>query len=144
MPPIAWRTPSDLPSTPFTPSTPFRAMGPGSLDNRTIEQGSYHVRTRRMRLAVASSIILLTLVVLGTLLLGQSSSLHAQPAAAAAQAAGAPKGSISLQAMHALFFVWASGTPQVQRLAAQDCVELKLTSSQCESVSAAVRAAWLD
>jgi len=100
------------------------------------------MRKHAVRLAVASSIVILILAAVGALLLGRTSSLHAAPAAA--QGAGAPQGPISLQAMHALFFVWASGTPAVQQLAAQDCAQLKLSTAQCQSVSDAVRAAWLD
>jgi hypothetical protein len=79
---------------------------------------------------------------MGTLLLGRTSSLHAAPASA--QGAGAQEGAIDLRAMQALFFVWASGTPAVQQLAAQDCAHLALSAAQCQSVSDAVRAAWLD
>jgi hypothetical protein len=101
------------------------------------------MRKRVSHLAIASSIVILLLVATGsTLLLGRTSSLHA--ASAAAQGEGASQGPISLQAMHALFFVWASGTPAVQHLAAQDCAQVKLSAAQCQRVSDAVRAAWLD
>jgi hypothetical protein len=96
----------------------------------------------RKRLVVTSSLIILTVVLLGTLTLGARSFAH--PGAAAAQGAGASHGRVSAQAMHALFFVWASGTPAVQQLAAQDCLQIALTNTQCDAVSAAVRAAWLD
>ncbi len=100
------------------------------------------------RLVVASSLVILTVVLLGTLVLGNHPFAHPDTAAARAAGAGVgaggSHGSITLQAMHALFFVWASGTPAVQQVAAQDCVQLKLTAAQCDGVSAAIRAAWLD
>lgn len=51
--------------------------------------------------------------------------------------------SVTVRDLQALFFVWASGTPAVQRLAAQDCATLALSAKQCASVSAATRAGWL-
>src|SRR5262249_9014164 len=102
------------------------------------------------RPVMATSLVTLTLVLLGALIL--SNSLFVQPAPAVARAAGggggggasptAP-GSLSLQDLHAFFFVWASGTPAVQQPAAEDCRQLALSASQCDSVSGAVRAAWL-
>jgi hypothetical protein len=97
----------------------------------------------RKRLVVASSLIILAVVALGALTVGARSFTH-PGAAAAAQGAGAPHGSLTAQDMQALFFVWASGTPAIQRLAAQDCLQLALAAAQCDSVSSAVRAAWLD
>jgi hypothetical protein len=96
----------------------------------------------RKRLVIATSLIILTVVLLGSLTLGARSFLH--PGAAAARGAGVSHGSVTAHDMHALFFVWASGTPAVQQLAAQDCVQLTLTAAQCDSVSADVRATWLE
>ncbi len=92
----------------------------------------------------ASSLAIITSIVLGTLVLGRSSFVHPHAAAAQAQGGGTAHGGISLHDLHALIFVWASGTPAVQQVAAQDCVQLALAPAQCASVSAAVRAAWLD
>ncbi len=98
------------------------------------------------RLVVASSLVILTVALLGSLVLGNRSFAHPNTVAAhgTGAGAGASHGSVTLQAMHALFFVWASGTPAVQQVAAQDCVQVELTASQCDSVSSAVRATWLD
>ncbi len=64
--------------------------------------------------------------------------------AAAAPMQGVGQASVSLHDMHALIFVWASGTPAVQRVAQQTCAQLGLTTQQCAGVSAAVRSGWLD
>jgi hypothetical protein len=101
----------------------------------------------RKHLIVVSSFVILTGGLLGTLVLGNHSFAHPHAAAAHAavgSASSTSRGSISLQALHALFFVWASGTPAVEQAAAQDCIQLHLTASQCQSVSHAVRTAWLD
>ncbi len=100
----------------------------------------------RKRLIISSSLVILTAVLLGTLVLGQHPLAHPDTAAAhgAGAGGGASHGSITLQAMHALFFVWASGTPAVQQVAAQDCAQMQLAAAQCNGVSAAIRAAWLD
>jgi hypothetical protein len=52
-------------------------------------------------------------------------------------------GSATVKDLHALFFVWASGTPAVQQLAAQTCAGLHFPTGQCAQVSAVVRAGWL-
>lgn len=98
----------------------------------------------RKRLVVASSIAILIASLLGTFALGNRSFVHPETAAAHSAGAGASRGSITPHVMHALFFVWASGTPAVRQVAAQDCAQLRLSISQCDRVSAAVRAAWLD
>ena len=53
--------------------------------------------------------------------------------------------SITLNAadMQALIFVWASGTPVVQQLAATTCVQEAISPLHCAAISAAVRVAWL-
>jgi hypothetical protein len=98
-----------------------------------------HLIRHRKRVVVVSSAVILTIALLSALIAGNNP--FARPAAASAQAA---RGGVSLSAMQALFFVWASGTPAVQQAATQDCAQLRLSTSQCESVSRAVRSAWLD
>ena len=93
----------------------------------------------RKRIVVVSSAVIITSALLVALIAGVNP--FARPKIAAARA---PQGSVSLSAMQALFFVWASGTPSVQQAAAQDCAQLRLSTSQCNRVSQAVRAAWLD
>ncbi len=46
--------------------------------------------------------------------------------------------------MEALIFVWASGTPAIQRVAQTTCVRAALSSRQCAAIGAAVRHGWLD
>jgi hypothetical protein len=98
----------------------------------------------RKRLIVAGTVFVLPAVLLGALVLGTHSFAHPPTAAAHSVRAQVSHTSISLQDFYALFFVWASGTPAVQHLAAADCARLQLTTSQCASVSAAVRSTWLD
>lgn len=98
----------------------------------------------RKRLVVASSLVILTVAMLGTVVLGNHSFAQPNTAAAHPAAGAASQWRVTLQAMHALIFVWASGTPAVQQVAAQHCAQAGLSAAQCDSVSAAVRAAWLD
>jgi hypothetical protein len=51
---------------------------------------------------------------------------------------------VSLDDLHTLIVVWASGTPAVQQVAQHTCAQLHLADSQCTAVSAAVRTGWLD
>ncbi|PWT76608.1 MAG: hypothetical protein C5B60_03945 [Chloroflexi bacterium] len=63
---------------------------------------------------------------------------------AAAPTNGNAKVPVSLNDLHALIFVWASGTPAVQRVAQHTCAQVGLTAEQCAGVSSAVRTGWLD
>ncbi len=85
------------------------------------------------------SVILTALALLASLLV-----FGAQRRAAAGAVAGAEQASVTLHDLHALIFVWASGTPAVQRVARQTCAQMRLTTPQCDGVSAAVRSGWLD
>lgn len=67
----------------------------------------------------------------------------ARAATQSSETAAAPSGATASD-MQALFFVWASGVPAVQRQAVAGCAQLRLTAAQCAQVSAATRAAWLD
>lgn len=91
----------------------------------------------RKRFALAGSTIIITSALFATLLFGNGWQ-------AGAGAATATQRSVTASDLQALFFVWASGTPAVQRLAAQDCARLAFSAQQCARVSAATRAAWLD
>src|SRR5579883_511784 len=51
---------------------------------------------------------------------------------------------LTLPQMQQMIFVWASGTPQVQALARQQCAAQGLDAAACAQVSADVRAAWRD
>src|SRR5258708_27512410 len=84
------------------------------------------------------SAIMLALALLAALLFGAHSRAGATPMPSAGQA------SVSLAEVHALIFIWASGTPAVQRVAQQTCAQMRLTTPQCAGVSAAVRSGWLD
>jgi hypothetical protein len=66
------------------------------------------------------------------------------PTAHAAGPSSARPPAVGAQDFEALIFVWASGTPAVQRLAARDCASLALNAAQCGQISAATRAGWLD
>src|SRR5947209_11068427 len=86
----------------------------------------------RKRSALTGSITILTSVLLATLLF--PSGWLAGPAASVVQAA-TRSGSLAIAQrrvtagdLQALFFVWASGTPAVQRAAAQDCASLALSA----------------
>jgi hypothetical protein len=94
-------------------------------------------RSTRQRVAQILVIPLLACLILGSLFVGSRFSNGRQAASAAAPRL------VTVQDLQALFFVWASGTPAVQQLAAQDCAQLALSATQCASVSAAVRATWL-
>lgn len=102
----------------------------------------------RKRFLLGGSTTILTSVLLAALLFGNS--WLAGPGASAARASTRPgkltvaHRSVTASDLQALFFVWASGTPAVQRLAAQECAKLALSAKQCALVSAATRAAWLD
>lgn len=102
----------------------------------------------RKRSVLASSATILTIILIATLLLGNgwlagSSASAARASAKSAALANARRG-VTASDLQALFFVWASGTPAVQRVAAQDCARLTLSALQCAGVSAATRTAWLD
>jgi hypothetical protein len=101
-------------------------------------------RLRGQRLAAVGSVITLTVALLAVLAFSNNAFVHTKAATAHAAEAGKTNTRISLQALHALFFVWASGTAAVQQVAAQDCLQLHLSTSQCDSVSQVVRAAWQD
>ena len=58
--------------------------------------------------------------------------------------AAAPPPPMTITDFQGMIFVWASGTPEVQELAASQCRALRLTASQCAAVSATTRAAWLN
>src|SRR5258708_8771831 len=90
------------------------------------------------RAARLFSAIMLALALVAALLFGAHSRAGATPLPGAGQA------SVSLAEVHALLFVWASGTPAVQRVAQQTCTQMRLTTPQCAGVSAAVRSGWLD
>jgi hypothetical protein len=97
--------------------------------------GSRQLKRRARLLAVPVS----ALLVLATVVLGNGFAGTGTPAGyAAAQRA------VTIRDMHALIFVWASGMPAVQQVAAHQCAQLRLSTAQCDSVSGAVRAAWLD
>jgi hypothetical protein len=104
--------------------------------------GSGHVLGLRgwMRRLVAPASGLL---LLGALLVGIGYGAIGSRAAPAA-GRSADRSVATIQDMHALFFVWASGAAAVQRMAARDCAQLQFSAVQCSSVSDAVRAAWLD
>ena len=93
----------------------------------------------RRRMASLLAVPMVAILFVGSLFLGMRFSSSGAPAAHAA-----PQRALAIQDVHALFFVWASGTPAVQQLAAQDCAQWAFSAAQCASVSAAVRAAWLD
>src|SRR5258708_32416740 len=90
------------------------------------------------RAARLFSAIMLALALVAALLFGAHSRAGPTPRPGAGQA------SVSLAEVHALLFVWASGTPAVQRVAQQTCTQMHLTTPQCAGVSAAVRSGWLD
>jgi hypothetical protein len=90
------------------------------------------------RAARLFSAIMLSLALLAALLFGAHTRAGATPMPGAGQA------SVSLAEVHALIFIWASGTPAVQRVAQQTCAQMRLTTQQCAGVSAAVRSGWLD
>lgn len=93
----------------------------------------------RARVVIAIISVTLTGLLIALALVG------GWPYARLAQAAPpARPARVTVNDMQALFFVWASGTPAVQREAAADCARLALTPRQCARVSAAVRAAWLE
>jgi hypothetical protein len=78
-------------------------------------------------------------------LLAASFLFVALPAnAASAQVGNAPPAHVTLDEVQGLIFVWASGTPAVQRVASESCGKARLTASQCAAVSVAVRGAWLE
>ena len=102
----------------------------------------------RKRSVLTGSTIILTIILLATLLFGNSwlagsGALDARAASRSGTQAIAQR-RVTASDLQALFFVWASGTPAVQRAAAQDCASLALSAKQCAQVSAATRAAWLD
>ncbi len=68
---------------------------------------------------------------------------HAAAQSSPSSASHATGSTVTIQDMQSLFFVWASGTPAVQRLATSDCGRLHLSAQQCAQISASVRAAWL-
>jgi hypothetical protein len=70
--------------------------------------------------------------------------VHAAAQSSHSNTANATVGGVTIQDMQSLFFVWASGTPAVQQVAASDCGRLSLSAQQCAQISASVRAAWLD
>src|SRR5260221_5359917 len=84
------------------------------------------------------SAIMLALALLAALLFGAHTRAGATPLPSAGQV------SVSLADVHALIFVWASGTPAVQVVAQQTCAQMRLTTPQCAGVSAAARSGWLD
>lgn len=102
----------------------------------------------RKRSVVTGLTIILTSVLLVTLLF--PNGWLAGAAASVAQAAGyggsqaTAQRRVTASDLQALFFVWASGTPAVQREAAQDCAKLALSARQCAQISVATRVAWLD
>ncbi len=102
----------------------------------------------RKRTALAGAVISLTGVLLAALLFGNGwltgSSGAVARAATQSGATSASQSGVTISDTQALFFVWASGTPAIQRLAAQDCASLALSAQQCAQVSAATRAAWLN
>ncbi|HEV2238531.1 MAG TPA: hypothetical protein VGR57_17870 [Ktedonobacterales bacterium] len=89
---------------------------------------------RTLRLIAVS----LTIIALGGALLYSGLSRTEQ------QVHGAGQSAVSLEQLHALIFVWASGTPAVQDVARHACGQAGLAAADCPAVSAAVRAAWLD
>ena len=91
------------------------------------------------------TLILTAVAMLAALFIFSIQSRAAKPAEGAAPStATAAVSTLSLDDLHALIFVWASGTPAVQQVAQHTCAQLHLTDSQCTAVSAAVRAGWLD
>lgn len=102
----------------------------------------------RKRSVLASSATILTIILIATLLLGNGwltgSSASAARASAKSAALAIARRGMTASDLQSLFFVWASGTPAVQRVAAQDCANLALSALQCARVSAATRTAWLD
>jgi hypothetical protein len=90
---------------------------------------------RRARLLAVPALLLL---IIAAIFAGFRIGNQATPSAHAA-----PHQSATVADLHALFFVWASGTPAVQQLASQTCTSLRLSSGQCAQISAAVRAGWL-
>lgn len=102
----------------------------------------------RNRVMLAGSTTILTSILIVVLLFGNGwlagSGAAVARAATRSGAAGATQRSVTVSDLQALFFVWASGTPAVQRLATQDCARLALSARQCAQISAATRAAWLD
>lgn len=94
---------------------------------------------RRRRSVLAGAAALLTGALLVALLFGNLWQNGGK-----AGAAPRPAASVSVRDMHALFFIWASGTPAIRKVAAQRCAELALSAQQCARISAATRAAWLD
>jgi hypothetical protein len=99
----------------------------------------------RKRFALTGLTALLTSVLVATLLLGDGWLSGVSAAASLRPSArGVAQRAITVSDLQALFFVWASGTPAIQRVAARDCATLKLSARQCARISAATRAAWLD
>lgn len=102
----------------------------------------------RKRFVLTGSITILASILLATFLIpnGWMAGLGSSIAQAATRS-GAPaiaQRRVTVSDLQALFFVWASGTPAIQRAAAQDCASLALSAKQCARVSAATRVAWLD
>ncbi|HEU0026713.1 MAG TPA: hypothetical protein VFQ25_06315 [Ktedonobacterales bacterium] len=98
----------------------------------------------RKRFALAGLTMLLSSVLLVTLLFGNGWLPGVSAAAPRPNARAAAQRGVTVRDLQALFFVWASGTPAIQRVAARDCARLKLSARQCARISAATRAAWLD
>jgi hypothetical protein len=105
----------------------------------------------RNHFTLFGTLILVLSVVLIQFFIGDDGPLGSSARVArAAVSSGAPatgtmgRNTANLADLQALFFVWASGTPAVQRLAAQDCERLTLSARQCAKITAATRAAWLD
>jgi hypothetical protein len=100
----------------------------------------------RKRSILASSTTILTSVLLITLLFGNGWLAGSGVALAGARptTSGVAQRGVTVRDLQALFFVWASGTPAIQRLAAQDCARLAFSAQQCARISAATRSAWLD
>jgi hypothetical protein len=91
--------------------------------------------TRRVRLLV---VIFIGLTLVATFFVFGTQSRAAAPTKGAGQV------SVSLDDLHAMIFVWASGTPAVQYVAQHTCAQALLTPQQCAAVSAVVRNGWLE
>ncbi|HEX9039183.1 MAG TPA: hypothetical protein VF808_19540 [Ktedonobacterales bacterium] len=91
---------------------------------------------------ISGAAALLTGALLVALLFGSVWPGTGRQAHAALRSTATP--SVNAQDMQTLFFVWASGTPAIQRVAAADCARLALSAQRCARISQATRAAWLD
>src|SRR5260221_6137670 len=95
------------------------------MRNATRGERSTHMLGQRALRRFA--VILTALALLASLLV-----FGAQRRAAAGAVAGAEQASVTLHDLHALIFVWASGTPAVQRVARQTCAQMRLTKPQSD------------